>query len=849
MHYYSLRTTNGLKKWAFLLLFLALCRTGWCGEIKQITRAGNAVVTCFNENWAFCRYGLQPEGNRIEEPKGIEAPDWNDKSWKKLDVPHDFAIDGPFRMDLSGNTGRLPFQGIGWYRKTFKVDPSDSGKQIYIDFDGVMAYAKVWLNGHYVGTWPYGYNSFRLDLTPYIRFGGDNVIAVRTDTEQWDSRWYPGAGIYRNVWLVKTEPVHVDHWGTFLTTDTYADRSARVNLTVQIRNDKETDEAATVEAELFELDKNDRIGKKAGTLPVAHTAIRGKGIGCVALTGRVDRIKRWDIETPNRYVARITVSAGGKNDVYFTPFGFREIKVCRDSFLLNGKKLYIKGVCNHHDLGSLGAALNKSALERQLRIMQEMGCNSIRTSHNPPAPELLELADKMGFVVMDEAFDAWSRGKRQLDYNRLYNEWHEKDLEALVKRDRNHPSVIIWSIGNEVMEQRDVAMTRHLAEIVRRTDPTRPISNGYNDPNGGRESNAALALDIMGVNYFFGQQPKWDADPRYKDMPTMGTETSSCVSTRGCYFPDGERRKNFQINAYDMDHPGWGCTPDVQFRTNARFPRLLGEYVWTGFDYLGEPTPFNSDNTNLLNFRNDPSKQKELEAELEKLRRSQPPSRSSYFGIVDLAGFPKDRYYSYQAHWRPELPLAHIMPHWNWPDRIGKKVPVHVYTSGNEAELFVNGKSYGKKAKREGEDFRLVWDDVVYEPGTVRVVAYKNGKKWAEDSRETTGTAYALKASAEKSTISGTELAFIRIAVVDETGRIVPTASNKLTVRTEGNGELRTTDNGDPTSFVPFASPEKEAFNGLCLAIVGAKKGAHGTCTVHIEADGLKPAVLKLNIK
>ncbi len=477
-----------------------------------------------------------------------------------------------------------------------------------------------------------------------------------------------------------------------------------------------------------------------------------------------------------------------------------------------------------------------------------MGCNSIRTSHNPPAPELLELADKMGILIMDEAFDAWAKGKREWDYNKLYDEWHEKDLKALVFRDRNHPSVFVWSIGNEVMEQRNVEMTKHLVDIVKSMDKTRPVTNGYNDPDGGRESGASTALDIMGVNYFFQQQAKWDADERYKDKPTVGTETSSCVSTRGVYYFDGEIRKDFQISSYDVDHPGWGCTPDKQFATNAEYPHLLGEYVWTGFDYLGEPTPFNSDNTNLLNFRTDPGKKAELEKKLEELKRLQPPSRSSYFGIVDLAGFPKDRYYIYQAHWRPELPMAHIFPHWNWPDRIDKIVPVHVYTSGTEAELFVNNKSYGRKVKKEGKDFRLVWDNVVYEPGTVKVIAYKNDKIWAEDEIQTTTEAFKITSVSDKQIISndGYEYAFITIRIEDESGNLVPTANHKLKIDVTGCGELVATDNGDPTSFVPFQSNQREAFNGLALAIVKAKTGEKGNIKIKVDSPGLKPAQIQI---
>lgn len=840
--------------WAGVCL---LCLLTWlgcspAGESGKMVRSGQVDVVSLNEGWTFARYGLQADGTLREEPEGMYATGWDDSSWRKLDVPHDFAIEGPFRMDLSGNTGRLPYQGIGWYRKSFVLDSTDADKRIYVDFDGVMAYAQVWLNGQYVGGWPYGYNSFRLDLTPYVRTGGENLLAVRTDTEKWESRWYPGAGIYRNVWLVKTGQVQVKHWSARMRTACLTESTARLDLSLEVENHLDKDVEAVVKGEVYELDSTDCFGRRVLRLPAREVRLSARSAQAVKLEDELDDYKRWDIGSPNRYVARLTVSVGGQvTDRYDVPFGIRETEFSRQGFFLNGRKVALQGVCLHHDLGALGAAFNLSAQERQLRIMQEMGCNAIRTSHNPPAPELLDLADKMGLLVMDEAFDAWARGKRTWDYNKLYNEWHEKDLQAMVRRDWNHPSVIIWSIGNEVMEQRDVEMTRHLAGIVRELDDTRPVTAGYNNPNGGRDSNAARELDLMGVNYFFGQQARWDEDERYKDMPTVGTETSSCVSTRGVYFMGDTLRKNFQISSYDLDSPGWGCSPDRQFATNARFPHLLGEFVWTGFDYLGEPTPYNSDNTNLLNFRTDPSKQEELKKKLEELARIQPPSRSSYFGIVDLAGFPKDRYYLYQSHWRPELPMAHILPHWNWPDRIGQVVPVHVYTSGTEAELFVNGKSWGRRSKREGQDFRLVWDSVVYQPGSVRVVAYKNGQKWAEDEVQTTGEARKIRLEADRNSLDAgsRELAFVTVRLTDEEGRTVPTACCPLKFEVEGAGELVATDNGDPISFTPFQSAEREAFNGLALAIVRARKGAAGEIRVRVSGEGLEPAVLQLEAR
>lgn len=838
-----------LKSIVFTLLGLLLSVQGFSSETERasLVRMGNADVRSFDGGWRFMRYGLQADGTSLPEPSGLERLDADDSGWQQLDLPHDWAISGPFRIDLAGETGKLPYQGIGWYRKTFTAEQK-AGERTYIDFDGAMANAKVWLNGKYVGTWPYGYNSFRLDLTPFIKAGEQNVLAVRLDTENWESRWYSGAGIYRHVWLVKCRPVHVAHWGTYLTTLEVSDQSATVRMEVTLENYKQVPVKAKLVTGYYELDINDVPGKQVASQTTWAT-LHANATGTAVQEQTIGAPKRWDIMSPNRYVAETQVFVGDTlMDTYYTPFGIRTIRFsAKEGFVLNGRPVKIKGVCNHHDLGSLGAAFNKSALKRQLTMLQEMGCNSIRTSHNPPAPELLELADKMGLVVWDEAFDAWRVGKRAKDYNLLYDEWHEKDLLALVRRDRNHPSVIIWSIGNEVMEQENIERTKHLADIMRKADPTRPVSNGYNNPDGGRRVGAAAALDLMGVNYFFGRQAEWDQDPRYADMPTIGSETSSCVSSRGEYF-FGEKRQDWQITSYDLDSPGWGCTPDAQFRILEKFPHLLGEYVWTGFDYLGEPTPFNSDATNLLNFRNDPAKKAELAAKLAELAEKNPPSRSSYFGIIDMAGFPKDRYYLYQSYWRPELPMTHILPHWNWPERVGQVTPVHVYTSGDEAELFLNGKSQGRKAKVKGQDFRLVWDSVRYEPGTLKVIAYKNGRRWSEAETRTTGKASSLSVESDKPAIAsdGSELAFITVSVRDKKGQVVPRSHPQIHFSIEGPGEIVSTDNGNPIDFTPFQSHDRCAFNGLALVIVKAKKGESGQIVVKAENQGLKLGQVKL---
>jgi beta-galactosidase len=774
---------------------------------------------------------------------------FDDTDWRTLDVPHDWGIEGPFRIELAGETGKLPWKGIGWYRKHFALSGVDAGKHIFVDFDGAMANAKIWCNGHYVGTWPYGYSSFRMDVSPFVKFDGDNVIAVRLDTEKWDSRWYPGAGIYRNVWLVKVNPVHVAHWGTFITTPNVTEASATVKMDINLDNQGDRPVEVAVRTAIFELDNATGLkGKPVVEIPESIAKIDSQGQKKISCSSEITNPKLWDVVSPNRYLARTTLVIDGKvTDAYDTPFGIRTLKFSREGFFLNGRRVEIKGVCQHHDLGALGGAFNTRAAERQLEILQSMGCNSIRTSHNPPAPELLELADKMGILVFNESFDVWVRGKKANDYSRLFQAWHKKDLQALVHRDRNSPSVFIWSIGNEVAEQSDVTLNKHMADIIRAEDPTRPVSNGYSLPDAARDSGAALAVDVMGINYNFRNQAKYDNDPRYKDMPTFGSETSSAISSRGEYF-FSKKRENWQVTSYDTDAVPWGCLPDVQFRTHVKYPHLMGEYVWTGFDYIGEPTPYNSDETNLLNFRNDPAKRAELEAELKRLSESKAPSRSSYFGIIDLAGFPKDRYYLYQGQWRPELPMAHLLPHWNWPEREGQITPVHLYTSGDEAELFLNGVSQGRKKKIPGHDFRLVWDEVKYEAGELKVVAYKNGQKWATDIVKTTGSPAKVQLVADRTAIKsdGDDLSFITASIVDREGVMVPRTHNLVKFSIEGPGEIVAVDNGNAASFELFQAEERKAFNGLCLVIVRSKKGQSGSFTVKAASEGLALGEIKI---
>jgi beta-galactosidase len=776
--------------------------------------------------------------------------DFDDSGWRQLNLPHDWGVEGPFRQEYPGETGKLPWWGVGWYRKRFDVPAGDRGKQIYLSIDGAMSYATVWLNGRFVGGWPYGYASFRLDLTPFVEYGAGNVVAVRLDNPPDSSRWYPGGGIYRNVWLEKTAPVHVAHWGTFVTAHEVTPRSATVSVRFTLDNDGASAAGVKVTTRLYELTPAGAKSARpvAATDPSSFNLPAGSRSGFNA-SARVANPRLWSPQSPSLYAAVTTVEQDGKTvDVYETVFGIRTVKFdAARGLLLNGEAVEIKGVCNHHDLGALGAAVNRRALERQLEIMKEMGVNAVRTSHNPPAPELLDLTDRMGFLVMDEAFDAWRRAKKKNDYSLLFDDWHEKDLRALVRRDRNHPSVILWSTGNEIGEQgtpEGHKLSERLSRIVREEDPTRPVTAGANHVGAGYNG-FQKTVDVFGYNYKPQEYGKFrEKNP---DIPLYGSETSSTVSSRGEYFFPVEEDKDkgksdFQVSSYDLYAPRWATTPDAEFRAQDEHPSVAGEFVWTGFDYLGEPTPYNADASNLLNFT-DPAAQARVGEELKAIGKIRVPSRSSYFGIVDLAGFRKDRFYIYQARWRPGLPMAHVLPHWNWPGREGQVTPVHVYTSGDEAELFLNGRSLGRK-RRGAFEYRLRWDDVRYEPGEVRVVAYREGRRWAEDVVKTTGPAARLMLKADRSEIAadGSDLSFVTVSVTDAAGLAVPRAKNRIRFEVSGPGEIVAVDNGDPTSHESFQSKERAAYNGLCLVVVRSKAGAPGSIKLRAHSEGLKSA-------
>jgi len=795
----------------FLLLVLNQCVS------KQ--EKGRSIVS-FGKDWKF----------QLGDIPGAEAVDFADAAWRNLNIPHDWSIEGEFseKNPATPGGGALP-GGIGWYRKSFKVSAEDLKGSVFIDFDGIYQNSEVWINGHSLGKRFYGYSSFRYELTPWLVAGEKkNVLAVKVDNSmQPNSRWYSGSGIYRNVWLVTTGKTYIAHWGTFITTPEITATNAKVKIVHQIKNKLVADQKLVLKTVIL-----DPEGKE-----VNRGKMVTKGVKDSVLSATFDfDVKNpvlWSLEEPKMYSAVSKVFVDGELvDNYTTPFGIRSFEFnAEKGFFLNGKSLKINGVCNHQDLGCLGSAINKRALERQLEILKGMGCNAIRTSHNPPAPELLDLADQMGFIIMDEAFDMWKKPKNKFDYSTVWDEMHKKDLQDLILRDRNHPSVMIWSIGNEILEQWDstgIAIAKELSGYVREVDTTRPITSACNDPKPSNFIIRSETLDLIGYNY---HQNDFEAFPQtFPGKKFIGTETVSALMTRGVYdMPSDEIRRwpankdwkgqmpnaDNTCSSYDNVSTPWGSTHEETWKVIKKHDFLSGQFIWTGFDYLGEPTPYGW------------------------------PSRSSYFGIIDLAGFPKDVYYMYQSEWTKKNVL-HIFPHWNWKE--GQTVDIWAYSNSEEVELFLNDKSLGVK-KKQGDDLHLMWR-VPFTPGTLKAISRTAGKEVLVKEIRTAGVPAKLILTADRSDIKadGNDLSFLTVDVVDANGVIVPNADNLVKFQVEGSGAIVGVDNGDPISHESFKASQRKAFHGKCLVVVQSGENP-GVIKLIASADGLTSNTVEITTK
>jgi beta-galactosidase len=911
-----------------------------------IARLSHADSLELRSDWRFSR----------GEVAGAEDVAFDDSSWAIVRVPHDWAIAGPFHPELDGGSARLPWRGIGWYRKSFPLD-SKPGTRVYLDFDGVMAFPRVYVNGHLAGSWDYGYTSFRVDATPYVNLQGSNVVAVRVDTTKHGTRWYPGAGIYRKVTLQTRQPLHFAHWGIYVTTPEVSKETATVQVRATIENHRKTAVEAEVEFAL----------KPAGNRlsPATRRLSLRPGPNEIEQTIQVKDPQLWDTTSPNQYALRATLRQGDSTeDVADTRFGIRHFQfTANDGFHLNGRRVQLYGVNLHHDHGPLGAAFNTRAMQRQLEIMREMGANAVRTSHNPSAPELLDLCDEMGMLVWDECFDKWNETAGRIDGKPTHREHAERHLRSMVMRDRNHPSIVVWSIGNEISSDREGVTpdrVKMMRDVVRMYDATRPVGIGCHIPYQSVEG-VYDSLDLTGWNY---ARRYLKYRERYPDRPIVYSESASAISTRGFYELPMPKTKTaysnqFQVDSYDLNSAPWSDIADVEFQLMQNDRYVAGEFVWTGFDYLGEPTPFE--------------------------RRA----KNSYFGIVDLCGIPKDRYYLYRSHWRPDSPTVHILPHWNWPERLGQNVPVFVYTNGDSAELFLNGRSLGMQkkgapAKRpanlasgrptsasssqpnnspqeaaddsdgtlwsasDGDaepwwqvdlgrsqpleclilefaqeakyygyviqtstdaidwktiveaqtseiprwggartavhdvdaharyvriefsefpqnggpamyecaafaepaessyylptyDYRLRWNKVVYEPGELRAVAYKNGSPIGSATVRTAGEPAAIRLSPDRKQLvaSGDDLCYVLVEAIDEDGANCPLADNQIHFIVSGPGEIAAAGNGNPLSLEPFQSDTRSLFFGKAMLIVRTLAGRSGEIHIRAAAEGL----------
>lgn len=794
----------------------------------------------FNEGWKFHK------GTAV----GASKIDFDDSDWRKLDLPHDWAIEGPFDSSYNARSGGLPFHGIGWYRKQFNIPKAAEGKHITLHFDGAMNNAKVFLNGILVGERPYGYIGFSVDLSEELHYGKQNTLSVQLSPEDFSSRWYPGAGIYRNTWLEINNSIHVPKWGTFITTPEITAVSAKINIQTEIKSTQPSQEEITLRTTIYTPNMQEvaQISSQVQT--------NANGVVVAEQNAQVAAPMLWDLNTPHLYTAKTELVNGAiLLDTYKTTFGIRTIEYSYDfGFKLNGNPTRFNGVCLHHDLGPLGAAVNKRATERQLEIMQDMGVNAIRTSHNPPSPEQVQLCDEMGLLLQVEAFDVWQMPKVENDYSKHFDTWHERDLRDMIRAFRNSPSVVMWSIGNEILEQshktKGKEIANELAAICKDEDSTRPVTAGFNYYPSPINNGLAGALDLVGWNY---KPRKYEEVlEKHPDWIVYGSETSSTVSSRGTYhlpIEKYEKHESLEITSYDFIGPPWAYPPDIEFEALEKTPSNLGEFIWTGFDYLGEPTPFGGKDNSTNGYWN-----------------SDWPARSSYFGAVDLCGFPKDRFYLYQSQWTSK-PMVHVLPHWNWEGMEGEIIPVLSYTNAQEVELFVNGISYGKK--RKGVDktpipinfidweggrykgtymspYRLMWE-VPYQAGELKVVAYNDGIEVSKKTVQTATKPTKIELIPDRSVLhaDGQDISFITVRITDKDGNICPKADNLVKFSVSDLGTIAAVGNGDPATTAPFQSNQRKAFNGLSMLMVKTSKKT-GMISVQATSDGLQAASISL---
>ena len=828
------------------------CMLSLMGIVGFLSSVSAQVRTEFllEKGWKF---------TREDNPESVQ-PSFDDSQWQSVTVPHDWAIYGPFSihndkqnvaisqdgqkeaMEHAGRTGGLPFVGVGWYRTTLDIPQFAPDKKAFILFDGAMSHAQVYINGKKVGYWPYGYNSFWFDITSFIEAGKSNTLAVRLENMPESSRWYPGAGLYRNVHVVVTEDAYIPIWGTYITTPQVNDKFARVRVETKVNLPEQADPSQYRIKTILCKPDGSRLQEKIQPLT---DIVYNKDV--LVQEFIVEDPELWSPEHPTLYTAISNVYKGEDQlkDEYTTRFGIRSIEIIPDKgFFLNGQRTVFKGVCNHHDLGPLGAAVNDAAIRRQIRMLKDMGCNAIRTSHNMPAPELVRACDEMGMMLMAESFDEWDKAKCANGYHTLFDEWAEKDLTNLIHHYRNNPSVVMWCIGNEVPTQWDEGgckTARFLQDICHREDPPRPVTQGMDAPDAVVNNNFAAVMDVPGFNYRpFRYQTNYAKLPQ---QVILGSETASTVSSRGVYKFPVERKAmavydDHQSSSYDVEHCSWSNLPEDDFIQHEDLPYCMGEFVWTGFDYLGEPTPY------YTNW----------------------PSHSSLFGIIDLAGIPKDRYYLYRSHWNKNEKTLHILPHWNWEGREGEVTPVFVYTNYPSAELFINGKSQGKRTKdlsveidssyteaaqksfERQKRYRLMWMDTKYEPGTVKVVAYdENGKAVDEAEIHTAGKPHHIVLTADRDQLQadGKDLSFINVKIVDKDGNFCPNETRQIKFKVKGAGIFRAAANGNSASLESFQEPQMKLFSGQLTAIVQSAEEA-GTITFEASAPGVKSAKLIL---